>query len=351
MNQSTLARVDGERRAQTTLLRILCAASIWRTIMTRILPLCGSAAWWTALLCLLPGLGVAALLRLTMLLTGADTLAEALRMSLGKAGAALLSGTLFVLLTAEAAAFMTALITLFTQGIGTRGTPWSLALLTGVMLLFSLHREGLPRGAYLLRRLLAAGCIVLAAAMLMEVRADHLFPLYGEGRLSVRKGMEAGFSLAWPATLFLTVQPAKGQGRLRCTLLPSGLAVGMVLLVTLGIPHEVLMQHEGMAELLMLAAMYMPNGLRVLFLVLLMLIFFLAIGAAVQLGTNALLAPVKHPPAWAVYAVMGVIFLTQAAGQAAISNLLAAIEPWQIVPLALLALVSWPLALHRRRCP
>ena len=351
MNQVTLSRVDGERRAQATLVRLLCAASIWRTIITRILPICGSASWWTALCCLLPGLGVAALLRLTMFLTDADTLMEAMRAALGKMGAAVLAVVLFVLLMTEAVSFMNSLITLFIQGIGTSGTPWSLALLTGGMLLLSLHREGLARGAYLLRKTIAAGVILLAAALLMDAEVDHLFPLYGNGKTAVWQGFEAGFSLAWPVMLFLMVQPAKGRGRLRSTLLPAVVPVGMVLLVTLSIPHEVLMRHDGMANLLMLSAVYMPNSLRVLFLVLLMLIFFLATSASVQVGTQTLLSVVKHPPGWVSYAVMCLLFLTQVEGTERISTLLHTIESWLIVPLAVLALVSWPLALHRRKCP
>ena len=53
MNQEMLSRLDGERRAQQSLLHLLCAVSIWRTAMTRILPLCGAAAWWVTLICLL----------------------------------------------------------------------------------------------------------------------------------------------------------------------------------------------------------------------------------------------------------------------------------------------------------
>ena len=63
MNRQTASRRDGERRAQVTLIRILCAVSIWRTAMTRLLPLCGGAAWWVTLVCLMPGFLVAALLR------------------------------------------------------------------------------------------------------------------------------------------------------------------------------------------------------------------------------------------------------------------------------------------------
>ena len=59
------SRMAGENRARVMLLRILCAVSVWRTAMTRVLPLCGGSAWWVTLICLLPGLGVTLLLRLT----------------------------------------------------------------------------------------------------------------------------------------------------------------------------------------------------------------------------------------------------------------------------------------------
>ena len=39
-----------------TLLRLMCAVSVWRTLMTRVLPLAGCASWWAGLVCLLPGL-------------------------------------------------------------------------------------------------------------------------------------------------------------------------------------------------------------------------------------------------------------------------------------------------------
>ena len=134
------SRLAGGNCARLTLLRLLCGVSIWRTAMTRVLPLCGSAAWWVTLLCLLPGFAVAALLRLAMSFTRAQTLTEAVRACLGKVGAWVLAVVLAALLLLEGFSSMTALITLFTQGLRTQGTPFALALLTGGALLFSLHR-------------------------------------------------------------------------------------------------------------------------------------------------------------------------------------------------------------------
>ena len=67
-------RRNSERHAEMALLRLLCAVSVWRTVMTRVLPLCGVSAWWTALLCLLPGLAVAMLFRGLMRITRTSTL-------------------------------------------------------------------------------------------------------------------------------------------------------------------------------------------------------------------------------------------------------------------------------------
>lgn len=351
MNRQKLSRLDGERRAQGTLVHLLCAVSVWRTVMTRVLPLCGAAAWWTALLCLLPGFLVAALFRFTMYLTGAATLPEAMRASLGRAGALLLSVTLAVLLAVDAASSITALITLFTQGVGTRGTPLTLAALTGAVLLLSLHREGLARGVHFLRFVMLAAFVLLAGFLLGDAKPDHLFPLYGDGRASAMAAAEAGLSLAWPVVLLLTYEPPRGRRRLTGGVLPVFLALGAVLLVILSIPHEQLIRQDGLAALLLLPTRYAPNALRVIALSLLMLTFFLAIGAAVQLGTTQLFASAQKAPGWLPYAVLTGLLLTQAGDSSTLWQCLGGIEPWLLTPLALLALFAWPIALNRRKCP
>lgn len=351
MNQETRSRLDGERRARRTLLHLLCAVSIWRTAMTRILPLCGSAAWWVTLLCLLPGLVTALLLRWTMQLTGMRTLAEAMRAALGKGGAALLSATLALPLAADALASVTALITLFTQGIGTRGTPLTLALLTGGALIISLHREGLARSAYFLRWGIIGALALLAAFALSDAHLDGLFPLYGEGRASVLTAVEASVSLGWPLTLLLTEEPPRHENRLRAGIAPVLIPAGLLLLLTLSIPHELLIRAGGAADALLLPVRFMPNALRVLALCLVMLAFFLAIGASVQLLARQITAHMKTAPVWLPGVLLVLLLLTQAADASAIWTALSRIGPWLLLPLLFLSLCTWPIALNRRKCP
>ncbi len=344
------ARLAGEARAQGTFLRLLCAVSIWRTMMTRVLPLCGASAWWAGMICLLPGFAAAGLLRWIMHLTQAPTLTEAVRACLGKAGAIAASLTLTALLLAEGAASITALITLFTQGLGTRGTQFTLAILTGAALLFCLHREGLPRAVHFLRWPMIIAAAAVSAFLLMDAKPDHIFPLWGDGEVSVWTAIRAGISLAWPVVLLLTQEPIR-PGRLRSGILPVFLALAAVLLAALAIPQELLTRQEGLAALLLLPSRYLPNALRVAAMSLIMLAFFLAIGASAQLATTHLCAPWTSVPAWLPHALLAAMFLTQAGNPAQLWEILGEISPWLIAPLGLLALISLPFALLRRRKP
>ncbi|MGN1367446.1 MAG: hypothetical protein ACI4WX_01140 [Aristaeellaceae bacterium] len=349
MNRQIQARMDGERRAQLSLIRLLCAVSVWRTIMTRMLPLCGVSAWWTALLCLLPGAAAALLLRGMMALTRTATITEALRACLGRAGVLLLSLILAVLLLTDGIASITALITLFTEGLGTRGTQFTLAVLTGVMLLFSLHREGLARAVVFLRWGMIAAAVLAAACLLSDAKPDNLFPLSGEETAATLAALKAGMSLGWPLALLLTVPPSAGTGRLRGGVLPVFGAVAAVFLLALIVPHELLMRQSGLASLLLLPTRYSPNALRVVAMSLLMLVFFLSIGASAQLATKHLGAPWKSLPAWLPYVLLAGMFLTQAADVSRLWQGIGCIEPWLLFPLALLALVCLPIALIRRK--
>lgn len=351
MNQESCSRLYGERRARQTLLHLLCAVSIWRTAMTRILPLCGAAAWWVTLVVLLPGVLTALLFRFAMHLTGTSTLLEAMRTALGKGGAVLLSAALALPLAADALASLTSLITLFTQGIGTRGTPLTLALLTGGALLVSLHREGLARAAYFLRWGMIAVLALLAAFAMTEVRLDGFFPLYGDGRASVLAAVEAGVSLAWPLTLLLTSETPRRTNRLRAASVPALLPSGLLLLLTLTTPHELLVRETGLAAALMLPIRYAPNALRLLALALIMLAFFLTIGASMQLLAGQITAHAKATPGWLPGVLLAALLLTQAADVSLVWDALGVIGPWLLLPLLLLSLCTWPIALNRRKRP
>lgn len=347
MNQLA-TRMAGENSARLTLLRLLCAVSIWRTAMTRVLPLCGASAWWVTLACLLPGFAVAVLLRLTMHLTHTDTLPEAVRACMGKPGTWLLSAVLAILLLLEGLFGLTALITLFTQGVGTRGTPFTLALLTGGALLLSLHREGLPRAAHFLRWWMAAAAVLIAGCLLPSARLDHMFPLHGEGDVSILAAIKAGGNLAWPVTLLLTVPPSPA-GRLRRAILPAFAPAAALLLLTLTIPQELLSQRTVLAALLLLPTKYAPNALRVLYLCLLMLTMFLSIGTSVQSATIHLCAPMKRCPAWLPHVLLVCLILTQTVDTGRIWETLEALQPCLLGPFAGAALICLPIAVIRRK--
>lgn len=349
MTQQSRARKAGERCTQVTLVRLMCAVSIWRTAMTRLLPLCGTAAWWVSLLCLLPGFGTAALLWLVMHLTRTTTLAEAIRACLGKAGAAAVSVMLTALLLTEGVSGLTALMTLFTQGIGTRGTQLTLAVLTGVILLLSLHREGLARASHLLRWGMAAAALLTAVYLAGDARADHLFPWYGDGRGAVRQGVQAGMSLAWPVVLLLTVPPSKGRGRLTGSVPAVFCTVGGLLLLTIAVPHEVISQSSGVAQALLLPVRFAPNAVRVIAQSLMMLAFFFSIGAAAQLAASSVCLPLRQAPGWLPYGMVGALILTQATEAAILWDALERVGPWLLVPLLVLGGLCLPIALNRRK--
>lgn len=345
------ARREGERRAQMALVQLIAAVSILRTALTRMLPLAGCSAWWLTLLCLLPGLLLTALLNLAMRLARVRTLPELIRCCLGPMGRWLISLLLGLLLLLDGAASMTALITLFTEGVGTQGTQLTLAILTGGVLLFTLHREGLPRGVYLLRWVMLGAALAVAAVSLSALRTERLFPLMGDGRAALMTALRAGGSLSWPLALLLTVPAEKSQKHLSsAAACPVVLIVMAVLLfVTVTQPHELLIRHQGLADCLLLTAKHAPSAVRTLAQCLMMLAFFLAIGGAVQLGTDSLAAPMGEPPRWLSCIVLVALTATQALDTAALWRVMGLVEPWLLLPFAGLALLCLPIAAIRRK--
>lgn len=343
------ARRLGELRARRTFLQLICAVSILRTALTRIVPLAGSGAWWLTLVCLLPGAAVLLLMALAMRLTGSSTVDGLLRVCLGRTGGWLLSWLLAAATLLDGASTMTALITLFTEGVGTRGTQLTLAILTGVTLLTCLHREGLPRGAYLLRRVMLAAALLAAAFALPDMRMDHLHPLMGGGAASLTATLRVGVSLAWPFLLLLTL-PEEGRAGRAAAICPVVLTVlATLLLLTLTTSHELLARQHTLADCLLQPARYASSALRTLLLCLLMLTFFLAIGGAAQLSTDFLCAPMGQPPRWLPYGVLTLLTATQALPPDRLWTALSLIEPWLLLPFAALAALCLPAAILRRK--
>ena len=194
-------RLMGDRRARMHQVQLWCAVSLLRTAITVVLPLCGSAGWWLAPVCLLPGLVMYGLACLALRRTGAATLTEAARCLLGRVGAILLSMLLALLFLMDGAASMTALVTGFTEGIGTEGTQITMALLTLLVMLFCLHRDGLAWGIHLMRWPMLALAAGAGAVMLTMARADGLHPVLGLGGGALTAAIRAGIAMGWPPVL------------------------------------------------------------------------------------------------------------------------------------------------------
>lgn len=326
-------RQQAEAAARRTMVEWLCVASLLRTALTRVLPLAGSAGWWVALLALLPGMALCLLAALALRLTGAETLMELSRRTLGRAGACVAAGVIAALLLWDAAASLTALTTLFTQGVGARGTPFTLAVLTCGAAALCVTGNGLPRATTLLRwPLLAAG----AAVVLLQagdVRLDRLVPLRGEGFHTVSDALSAGAGMAWPMLLLLTVPKTHGRPRLTSlgtVTLATALPVAMLCLI---VPHDML-RGATLAGALMLPARFAPPAGQVLTYCMELAGFFLAIASAVSLAAEQIGALMARPCRWTGQAALLVLALSQALDARRLWQALSAAGTWLLLPLA-----------------
>lgn len=343
------ARIAGEDRAQRAMLGLLCGVSIGREALTGILPVCGASAWWVTALSLLPGFAAAGLFVLSMGLTHASAPWEAVRRGMGRMGVWLTAAGWAVLLLLDGVSSMTVLTTLFTQGIGTRGTQLTLALLTGAILLCSLHREGLPRGIYLLRWGMGAAACVVAVCLLPRAHADHLFPVFGDGAAPVRDALRDGVSLGWPVMLFLRPASDKARGKVRRACMPALAAVASILLLNMIVPHEALSADTSLSGLLLLPLRYAPNALRVVGYSLMMLALFLSIGASAQLAAQALCVPSGRAWKGLPYVLVGLLIASQTVNAAHLWRWLECLRPWLLLLVLCAAAGTLISALFRRK--
>lgn len=348
-SQRQAMRMEGELRARRSMIRLAAAVSILRTALTQLLPIAGSAGWWVIPACLMPGLAVYALLAWVMRRTNTVVLSDALRALMGRAGGMVLSVVLAALVLIEGTASMTALITFFTEGIGTEGTQITLSLLTAGVLLCCLNREGLPRGVYLLRWVMLPALAVMAGNALLQARLDHAFPLLGEGSDTLWTVLRSGASLGWPLTLLLTAEPVKPGKRLREALPVLALCAAVTAAICLSLPHELLTSRHDLSGSLLEWTIHLAPAVRTLGQCLLMLVLFLSVGAASHLVTDAAAAPLGRAPGWLPYAVVILLALSQCLEVRMLWQALCVAQAWLLLPLAVIALTAAGWCLLRRR--
>jgi len=342
-------RLEGERRARRSMIRLVAAVSILRTALTQLLPLAGSAGWWVIPACMLPGLAVYALLAWAVKRTNTVVLADCFRAVMGRAGGVIVSAMLAILLLVDGTASMTTLITFFTEGIGTEGTQITLSLLTAGVLLCCLNREGLPRGIYLLRWVMLPAAAIMAADALLKARLDHLFPLLGEGRDTLWTVLRGGASLGWPLTLLLTAEPIKPGKRWRDALPVAALCAAVTAVICLSLPHEQLTRYHDLSGSLLEFTLHLQPAVRTLGQCLLMLVLFLAVGASSHLVTDAVAAPMGRAPRWLPYGIVVLLALSQCLEVRLLWRWLCMAQMWLLVPLAALTATAAGLCLIGRK--
>lgn len=303
-------RLQGSRLARVCQVQLWCAVSMTRTVVTDVLPLCGSAGWWVAPLCLVPGLLIYGAVAAVLHCKKQPTLLEGIRAGTGKAGIWIVSAILGVLLLLDGTATITALVTIFTEGIGTEGTQITMALLTLAALMGCMHQDGLAWGIWLMRWVLLGVSMAIAIMLLTMMRPDGLHPVMGQGNASVATAFKTGVSLGWPLILLLTVED-DGRGRCLHPMPPAAVVVCVGVLLCLIYPCEVLVRAGGLAERMLLGAVHLPPALRTLVHALEMLVLLLGLASAVQLSAGQWLAPSGRELRWLPYAMAALLAATQ----------------------------------------
>lgn len=341
-------RRAGQRQTQNALIGLLCAVSTTRVALTQLLPLCGSAAWWLSAVCMLPGLGVYGGFRLLMRRTGTRTLTDCARKRCGTFGSLLTMLTLTIPLLLDAIASLTSLITFFTEGIGARGSQFTLTLLTAAVMLLCLNRDGLGRGVYLLRHVLLVATGIVAINALLDAHPDGIYPLLGEGISPLRAGFRAAWGMSWPFVLLLEFPQEAGEKQ--CPAMLCGLlsAPIVLLLLSLTIPPELTVPEQNLAGGLVLPTLFLQPAVRTLSQCLLMMTLFLSVTGSAQFAARFAVSRSRKPISWVPYALIGLLTLTQLFDISHLWRVLTRLTVWSLVP-ALLLLVALAVAPLCRR--
>lgn len=320
----------GQHRCQRSRWRFIACVTMARTTLTRVIPLAGSAGWWVALVCLLPGLALYGLGCWGLKRRGKECLPVTPILGILTA----------VALLADGASSMTALATLFTEGVGTPGTQFTLALVAAGMLLFALKRDGLPRGVFLLRW----GFVGVLALVLLGyascARMDHLFPALGGGWSGIRAGIRAGLGMVWPLLLAL-MEPPVGRRSMVDALPPMLLIIALGLCLCLAIPHEVLMTSQSLGDALVQTVSHLSPFVQLMGICLWMGGLFLSLGNVCSLGADYLLAPWGRELSWLAGVMVLALAGTQTLEIRPLNQVMSVMEPILLVVLALGAGLCW----------
>lgn len=308
----------GEHQALRSQWRLVACVSILRTAVTRVLPVAGAAGWWITLVCLIPGLLLYAL--------GYWALQR------GRSFRKVVHLLAAVALLVDGASTLTALVTLFTQGLGAAGTQFTLALVAGAMLLFAAKREGLARGICFLRVPILLLLAVVCMAYVSEARLDHLFPVLGDGVSSVWAAFWTGVGMGWPFLLPLLEAPVQRRGYTE-PLPVVLLCVGVLLALSLWIPHEQLTLRYALGDCLV-QTVQLGSLFRLIAICLWMGTLFLSLGSACGIAAEYALVPWGRKLTWLPACLVLLLTFTQVLPVRELWRILGMAEPWLLAFLA-----------------
>ena len=256
--------------------------------------------------------------------------------------------TLTLPLLLDGIASLTALITFFTEGIGARGSQFTLTLLTASVMLIALNRDGLPRGIYLLRHVLLVAAAIIAINALLDAHPDGIVPLLGEGVPPLKNGFRSAWGMSWMLLLLLEFpaeEGTRGTPAMFVALLPCPV---ILLLLSLAIPPELTVPGRSLASRLALPTLFLQPAVRTLAQCLLMMTLFLSIAGSAQLAARFLTSSCQKPKKWVPYVLIGLLTLTQLFDISRLWRVLTALTAWSLVPGVLLLLVLTIARLCRR---
>lgn len=347
--QRLALREKNQRRARRTCWRILAVAGVLRSAFIQVFPMAGASGWWLCMVSLLLALVPYWLCCLLMKKLGASTLPDALRAAFGRVGVWVAFILVAAVLLWDALCTMTALVTLFTQGIGARGTQLTLAVLTGCVMLLCLQRDGLIYGLQMLRWPLGILLVIAVACRAGQIRGDHLFPPLGQGMQANLAALRAGAGLGWPLVLLLMEEPAVPRVRWRDPLPAWGLAVGILLLITLTIPHEMMLQYATMAQGMLMTAAFLSPAAQLAILCLWMVGLFLLLAVETRWAADAAMVPSGRESPRIALLMTAMLVASQIMPPDRLWPWLAGVQPWLVLPLVLACAALGLAAIIRQR--
>ena len=319
-------------------MRFLAGVTFLRTGTVVLTPRAGAAQWWLAALCGLFPVLLAAFLLLMMRKSGADTLSECVAKRLGQRAANGLRVLEGAALLMEGLCSMTALVVLFTEGVNTAANPMVIALVTAGTLALCARQPGLWRSVGLLTAPLGLMAACVLGNLLALARADHFFPLLGEGVEACLHAGRLGLGGMWPVLLLTECPPVQKTGRsgrktglpLACTALLAG--------VSAALPHEALYGRESLAGTMLLAGSFLHPINRMLLMCLWMAGLGLATAICCTEAARFFPWP-KGEGACLVPALLLLLALLQGFGTSAMQSAAQAAQGWLWMPYALAALL------------